>query len=282
MAIPSVYSYIDYRVFLRDWMDSRKRVDSSYTYAQFATDGGCSKAAIANVLSGARNPRPDTIDAFARAMELSPSERNYLGLLVQIATAPDVDTRWELLGQLATNHRYGRVRQAEDEGDSNAFGYLQYWYIPAIRELATLPGFRAEPEWIASVMRPPVRVDQAREALDTLFELGVFSQRPDGTLEVRELRWQTEPEAEQQAATHYQQRVIPDLLRELVPSRDSDKQHMLAATLTIAPRHMAEFKIRLNNVVHQLATAADDKVEGEPYRVYQLAIQLFPLTEPIE
>ncbi len=112
---PCIFGYLDHRVFLRDWIDARKRHDPHYSYAAFARAGGCSKAAVSNVLNGARTPRPDTLDAFARAMALTPDERNYLGLLVDYSAAPTVERRREVLHRLLSNHRYHPPRLLDVE-----------------------------------------------------------------------------------------------------------------------------------------------------------------------
>ena len=281
MAPPSVFSYLDHRDFLRDWIAYRKRSTPRYSYAMFARAGGCSKAAIANVVSGARMPRPQTLDAISLAMGLGPEERNYLGLIVEHAAAPDVRTRRAVLDRMMASERYRQVRQAESYSDLDMFRYFEHWYVPAIRELATLPGFRSDPEWVAGALRPPIRVDEAVAALDTLFDLGLLERRQDGGVDVSEPRLRTRPEALQRAANHFHKVAIPELLRKL----DSDlapEQHVMAATLCVAPDTVDECKARIGNLVEQLATLADDKAVAGPHRVYQLAVQFVPVSEPVE
>ncbi|MCA9569436.1 MAG: helix-turn-helix domain-containing protein [Myxococcales bacterium] len=108
MDLPSVYVFLDYRVFLRTWFDACKRARPGYTYATFAAEAGCSRSALANVMSGARTPRPRTLDAFARAMGLGPGEREQLGLLVELAASRDVRHRRALLERVLQNARAHR------------------------------------------------------------------------------------------------------------------------------------------------------------------------------
>ncbi len=277
---PNVFAYIDFRTFLRDWFEARKTDDSAYSYAAFAQAGGCSKAALANVLSGARNPRTETLDAFARAMDLDPPARNYLGLLVDLATAPDTSARREVMDKILSAERYGQLRWAEDERETDVFRYLEHWYLPAIRELAGHPSFQAEPEWVAQTLSPPIAVDAARAALDTLFDLGLIYRGESGRIERREVRFRTRTETQQHAAADYHRRVIPDLLRD-IDTKDGKTQHLLAATLSLPTSMLPEAKARLNGVFEYLATAADDAADDDRRRVYQLAIQLFPVSEEL-
>lgn len=56
--------------------------------------------------------------------------------------------------------------------------YHSTGYLPAIRELVLSPSFREDPEWIASTLRPPIKPIEARQALDTLLELGLLQRTP--------------------------------------------------------------------------------------------------------
>ena len=280
LARPTIFSYLDYRAFLREWFDAMKRADPDYSYAQFARDGGCSKSTLANVLSGARTPRSGTLDAFARAMALTPSERNYLGLLVELAGAEDLDARRQVMERILASERYHQVRVAERGDESELFRFIEHWYVPAIRELAALPSFVPEPEWIASVLRPRITVDQARDGLDRLFELDLLRHGPDGSVERREIQFRTDVAAHQVAIQHLYRETLPQLLRR-VDRADGEEQHVMAATLILPPELMAEAKARLTATVQQLAALSDAAgVDGER-RIYQLAGQLLPVSETV-
>lgn len=280
MSVPSVYAYLDFRAFLKDWFDDRKRTDPDYSYAAFAEAGGCSKAALANVIGGTRTPRAESLDAFARAMTLRPPERTYLGLLVELATAEDLSTRRDVMEKILASERYQRMRLAENHSGEDASRYLEHWYIPVIREMGGLPGFHDDPAWIASRLTPPIRPEQASAALETLFELGFLARGEDGRVRQREIRFRTEPETVQGAAAHFHRVVIPTLLGTVDATR-GNTQHLLAATVALDPSMLPEAKARLNAALEHLVTMADAAVEPDGRRVYQVAIQLLPVTDAL-
>lgn len=279
MPAPSVHSYLDYRAFLRDWFAARKQADPDYSYAVFAEAGGCAKSSLANAISGTRRPRPDTLDAFARAMELSPSERNHLGLLVDHASATSLDDRARVLQRILSAERYQQVRIAESDHD-DAARYLEHWYVPVIRELVALPGFREEPEWIAARLRPRIRPEEARYALDLLLDLGFVSRDASGALVPEEIRFRTTDESFTEAAMHFHTAVVPELLQ-TVESANAAQQHLMAVTLTLPPELLPEAKAKINALVEQLATLADDRRTAGPHRIYQVAIQLLPVSDEL-
>lgn len=271
--MPSIFSYLDHREFLRDWIRAKKAEDPEYSYAAFARDGGCSKAAIANVLSGSRIPRPTTLDAFARAMRLGPDERNYLGLLVELASAQDVTRRREVMRRILASERFKQVRMSESESEIDVGRYLADWYLPAIRELAASPGFRDDPAWIASHLRPTITEAQAAEALRTLLELDLLERRPDGRVVQRPIQFHAGRISEQDALAHYHTHVIPRLLRQVDPRRRG--HHLLAATVTLDEALVPEVRARLNAMLEQLAAMGDAEGHG---RIYQIGVQMIPLT----
>lgn len=281
MDRPSVFSYIRFRDFLRDWLAHRKREDPAYSLMSFATEGGCSKAAIANVLSGARSPRPGTLDAFGRAMDLSPPERNYLGLLVELEGGRTLEERRQVMNRILSAEHYQQVRVVEGEQGQSMLRYVEHWYTPVIRELARLPGFVSDPAWIAAAVQPPITVQEAEAAVNTLLELEYLERRPDGTLVPTAVRVRTHDETLQKAAQHVFRTVIPRMLSELDVANASI-QHLRTGTMSIAPSQMPEFKARLDAVIEQLATMADDQAEAGPRRVYQLAVQLMPVSDEIQ
>ena len=278
----SVYAYLDYRAFLSDWIAQRRTTDPGYSYAAFSRAGGCSKASIANVLSGARSPRPDTLDAFARAMELNPSERNYLGLLVELDAAPSQRVRRDVMDRILSTERFRQVRRAEHEAVADVSRYFEHWYIPAIREMAALPGFQEDPFWIACTLRPQIRPEEAQAAIDTLLDLGFLLRGPHGELQVREVRFSTSPQESTHGAAvaHVHREIVPGLLREM-DTRNHAIQHLLAGTVCVAPSQLPEFRARMNALWEQLGTLGDDRSDDEPRRVYQLALQLLPLSDEV-
>ncbi|MEZ4322543.1 MAG: TIGR02147 family protein [Myxococcota bacterium] len=277
MKLPDVFAYLDYRTFLSDWLDARKRADPTYSYATFARDGGCSKAALANVVRGERSPRPETLDAFGRAMSLTPAARNYLGMLVELDTERDGRKRLAAMERLLSNERFGQFRNADRQPVADVDRYLEHWWIPAIREMVALPGFQEDPQWIASHLRPPITVDQASDALEALEALDFVARDGTGKLVQKEIRFGTDPDTWQIAVTRFYREQIPALL-EALDVGQSGVQEVLAATISLEADTIAEAKVRLFEMVTQLATVADSRPRDAPAAVYQVVVMMVPIS----
>ncbi len=62
--------------------------------------------------------------------------------------------------------------------------------------------------WIADTLSPPITPAKARQALETLFELGMLAVRDDGSVEQTEGAVVTPPEVQGLAAHQYHQGMV--------------------------------------------------------------------------
>lgn len=275
---PDIFKFIDYREFLQAWLNHRKSVEPGYSFRIFAQAAGLARGTLPNVLSRARsNPRPETLDAFAQAMSLSPSERNYLGKLVELDGIDSLSHRREFLADMVGARAFRQSEKMEDR--PSAFERLaSRWYYGAIRELAGHPGFRADPAWIASVLVPAISVDEAREALKTLVELGVLVEE-QGRLTLPTLRVQTEDETSAQASHQFHSEIVPFVARNF-NATPKDERHLVGGAMLLPEAVLPEVKLLLHQVAERIGTMADDPRGGDR-RVYHLAIQFVPLTRSV-
>ena len=279
MELPSVHGFMDYREFLRAWFEARKAQEPGYSHAVFAAEAGCSKSTLSNVLGGARRPRPGTLDAFARGMGLSPSERNHLGLLVELAGAQDQAGRRVLLERILAADGGGWIRRAEEEASADTLTrFLSHWYVPVVMELSRIPGFRGEAAWVARALRPTVSETEADHALETLLDMGFLVRDESGQVVPGQMRFETGIDAHHPALTRFYREILPGMLRALDTDLNGE-QHLMAATLVLSPAAVKEAKAEVAALVKRLATLADDPEDMTPAsRVYQFAVQLVPVS----
>ncbi len=122
------------------------------------------------MVDGARNLRLETAQKYARALGLAAGEEQYFLDLVLFNQATTLSERQDAYARLVRGSgRRGRDRKrlAAHEVD-----YYAYWFVPVVRELVALPGFREDPEWVAAQLTPPITAAQAKFALETLGSLG--------------------------------------------------------------------------------------------------------------
>ena len=80
MTTPDLYTYLDYRQFLRDWFQQKKQDNPRYSHRLFARRAGQrSPSMLLFVMEGKRNLTPKTAAAFAQAMGFDDADQAACG-----------------------------------------------------------------------------------------------------------------------------------------------------------------------------------------------------------
>lgn len=275
MSRPDPTSYLDYRSFLRDWYTFKKQENPRFSHRMFVRLAKMkSPSSILQIMDGRRNLSPTTCKQLIRAMDLEGEEAQFFRLLVdfdQAETPADKDAAYQ--GISATR----RFRQAHRiEGES--YRCLSRWYYPAIHELAQRPDFREDPSWIAAQTQPSITAEQAQEAVAELQSLGMLKPDEKGRLRPADGSLVTQQQVTG-LATHNYHRGMSGLAQEAVSRFPSQERHMLGLTVAIPSSLVPQLKAELNAFQARLLDLCDAS-EADAEQVYQLNLQLFPLSKP--
>lgn len=277
MTAPDVYTYLDYRRFLRDWFEARKAANPRFSHRAFARRAGVSSPSLLlAVIEGKRNLTPTTIDAFIQGMGLEEGEADFFSALVQFAQAETLDDRNRAWERVRAVRRFREARHLAEEGVE----YLSCWYYPAIRELASCEGFRDDPDWIAGALRPRITPAQARKALDVLVALGLLRREPDGGgLVPAEASVVTPHEVSGMAASNYHVAMI-ERARDALGSVPARERHFCGVTVAIPSSLVPRLKRELDALQERLLDLCDGAEERRE-AVYQINLQLLPLSQRV-
>lgn len=278
---PSVYAYLDHRRFLADWFAWKKGVNPRFSHRMFARLAKQkSPSLLLLVTKGERNLTPSTTRAFARAMQLDPEESRFFQMLVRLDAAQDTKARTALFERIAASARFRAARRIEGE----TFAYLSHWYIPAVRELARVPGFQPDPTWIARRMRPRITVAQARAALETLHALGMVRVGPAGELLLAEGDFATPHEVAGLAVHNYHSGMLERSMAAIDAFRSAER-HLGALTVSVPVSRVARLKREVAEFLERALDLAESEPSDtealEPRRVVQINAQLFPLSAAV-
>lgn len=272
--LPSVYEYLDFRAFLRDHFEASKATKKHYSYRYFARHANLSSSNFLKlVIQGKRNLGPSTIEGFAKALKLDGHEAGFFATLVTLGQAQTVAERNRAFEQVAANRRFRAARRLEGP----LFEYLTRWYYPVIRELAARADFREEPRWIAAQIRPRVTAEQARAGLATLEQLGLLVRDERGRLVRGDPSLTTGHEVRSVVVPAYHRQMI-ERAGSSVDTVAPEERDISALTVCVRAKTLADLKERIHRFREEMLERCDS--ETEPEIVYQLCIQLFPLSHP--
>ena len=132
-----IVEYTDYRKFIQDYYDERKR-SSAFTWRDFARDAGFSSAVyLKYVCEGKKNLSINAAGSVAAAMGLVGFEQTYFVLMVSYAHAKGDEAKRAAFEDRCALARAHKVRVLGNE----EFDYFKSWKNPVLRELAPhMPG----------------------------------------------------------------------------------------------------------------------------------------------
>jgi len=276
VELPSVFAYLDYRVFLREWFKAKKAHNPRFSHRAFVRrTGRGSPSLLTDTISGRRNLTPELVEDFARALRFEDEEARYFGHLVALDQAETDRDRREAWTRVAATRRFKEAHALEGEG----YDFLSHWFYPVVRELTALEDFQEDAEWIARAVRPPITPEEAAQALESVLSLGLV-ERVDGRLRPRDVALVTPPQVQGLAVHDYHQGML-GLAVEAISRFRSSERHFSAMTVAVPESRVPELKRELEAMTQRFLELCDG-AEGKRERVLQVQLHFFPVSRGSE
>jgi len=268
-----IVEYNDYRQYMRDFYEERKRV-SYFTWRKFASLAGfVSPTYLKLVCDGKTRLSRPGIGKVAKAMELRGFDYTYFGLLVKFGDARDDAEKEAVLRELARETRMNKIRVI----DADAFRYYETPACPIVRELAPIMP-EAEPDEIASKIREKTSAFDVREILGFLVKAGFLTRTGKGTYEQTEKSVKGSKEAIPLAIRSMNKKMAA--LAEQSIERDSvEERNFSGVTMGIDETAYARIVEEIDSCRKKVIDIARECQNIN--QVYRLNLQLFPLTDKV-
>lgn len=272
-AAVDVFRFGDFREYLAAFYEAKKKHGYSYrAFARAARLGAPNYLKL--VIDGERNLSREMAERFAEACRLAGDARGYFLDLVAFNQARTDDVRNEVHSRLC---RYPRFRAAQPLELAHK-EYHSRWFIPVVRELVAVEGFREDPEWIARVVYPPISKQDAGLALAVLFRLELLERDADGRLRQTARTLSTGEQARGMHIRNYHTEMMnrATAAMETVPAAE---RFIASLTLGASERCFEEIRKRVIEFRKEVLELCDS--DPQPRRVMQLNMQWFPVSTPV-
>lgn len=269
---PDIFTYLSYREYLGDYYDAAKANTRAFSYRYFSRKAGyASPNFLKLVIDGSRNLSAESVEKFTTALKLDRDETRFFSNLVALEQAETDADRNHAYEKVAASRTYRGARRI----DHGFFDYLSHWYNPAIREMVLRPDFVEDPAWIAAKLLPPIRPIQAEKALALLLDLGLLIRDEEGDLSHGDAAITTGHEVRSLAIGNYHRQML-ERAGESIELVERELRDISALTVVVSDETVAELKTRIHTFRERLLDLS--MRDPNPENVYQLCIQLFPLT----
>lgn len=271
----TIFEYTDFRQYLRDFLAEKKSQDATWTHRMVCTSLGLRTSNfILLVIQGKRNISSEIASRISELFQHGPHEKDYFESMVhfgQSRTALEKDYFWK--GMLTV-----RSHQGTQPLNASQYEYYSHWYNPVLLELVVLPGQKWDTRSLAKALRPRVSAVQVRHSLELLERLGMI--RKEGELWVKSsASVATPPEVQSIAVFNYHRELI-ELAKASLESDSSKIRNFTTLTLEINAQEyqlMVEMLTQFRRQMLGVCTST-----GPADRVYQLNLQLFPVSHPVD
>ncbi len=172
---PSLFQYLEYRLFLTDFMKWKQKGNSKFSKRAFSLKYFGSTALLYSVMQGKRDLGPKLRVRCAAALSLGEKENQYFDFLVQHNQARSDLERNFLFGKLSKfrNSKAWVVRE-------NQHKYYAKWYYAVVFNYLGLDQKKVRPADIAKEIYPPISTEQVQEAIDLLAALQMIRKSDSG------------------------------------------------------------------------------------------------------
>jgi len=275
--LPRVWEYTDYRTWLGDHYQARKKLHRWYSYAVLAQKAGFStRSFLLRVIRGERGLGPDSATKLADALELKGREKEYFLALVDYNQArkdADREVAWsKVQNTLARARNISAPRLLTGAHRQ----ILSSWHHLAVRALVEAKPDRGDWEALGARLRPRRSRTSVQRSIQLLERVGLVERRPDGLWHAVDKSLATPPEVAMPAVRKYHRGCLK-LAAASLERFPTSKRHLTGLMLSISHETYAKMCTMVSDFNMQLIRMAEDDLH--PEGLYQLSTALFPLTD---
>lgn len=277
-----IVEYLDYRVYMREFYEERKRT-SAFTWREFSKLAGFSSSGYLKlVCDGKTRLRSAGAESVAKAMGLSGFHVEYFCSMVKFCDAKSSEEKRQAYCEMQRLAEDNKIRIL----GGDAYTYFSSWVNPALRELAPImPG--AKPLEMARVLCPTVPAAEVRYSLDRMVQMGLLKEHRDvNSVSYEQADVGINPvnnpdhKAAVNVALRSMQKQFSRMAADALDEFDASERNLSGMTIGLnrsayerIEKEFAEFRKKLETIVSEVK---------DYDRVYRINLQMFPLSRKLE
>ena len=281
--LPVLSDYMDYRLYLADFYRAKKAQTRTsirpYSYAIFSAAADIkSPNYLKMIIEAKRNLSLDMVSKFAKACGFNKAQTDEFRLLVVFNQSEDPADRNYALKQLSEYRVEQKLKQGEL--DRKVFEKVPNWIGWIIYAMVDQEGVSFEVPQLKDLLRGKASETEINEALENLLKSGELV-LDASTQKVSKGKPSEAPEEIPSALVRKLQMQLMYLGLESLYQDDATEREFGSLTVSLTKKEFEDIKFKLRQMrkaLHKENAIARMNTKGE--RVYQLNLQLFPVSNP--
>jgi uncharacterized protein (TIGR02147 family) len=265
-----LFDYTDYCAYLRDFYEERRKKFPFFSYRFFGQKVGVDPGNLVKILQEKRHLSAAGIKSFIAYAKFSGREAKYFETLVQFKKAKREEDNKIQFEKLMAIQRIDPYRL-----EPMQYEFYLKWYYTVILALLHGIDFQGDYKALGERTRPPITAKQARESVELLLKLNLIRKEPTGAF-VPTNNVITTGEQWKSMAIHTFQKQSIQLALDSLEGFSPAERDISTVTIAVSSDEIDEIKritSEYRRTILQIASASE-----KAGRVYQLNIQLFPLS----
>ena len=266
-----IYKYFDYKKYLSDYFEFQRKEQPFFSLRYVEKRVGIDASNIVKILNNKRELSKSGIIGFIKYLKLNRNEGEYFKYLVLFAKAKsDKDSKKYFKKFLAIKD----LDITQVSSDRYEF-YLKWYYTVIAAVLYYYPFDGKNYEALGKKVKPAITADEAKSSIELLERLNFIKKNKNGIYEHTDTTITTGDDFHSIAVKTFQQDTIK-LAQKSLKEESRNLRDISTVSLTLSA---TEFD-RIKDITAEYKKAVLKTLEDceKPDRVYQLNIQLFPLT----
>jgi transcriptional regulator with XRE-family HTH domain len=241
-----------FRLWLQKQFTDRCQKSPRYSLRAFSGSLGLDASTVSQILSGKRAPSHRALIEICEKLSASPKELKLLGVLHQgDQTTPDDAYQLSV----------------------DTFSVIADWYHFAILELTYVSNFNSDRKWIARQLG--ISVHEATAAVDRLLRLNLLTEKSAKLVKTKATLTNHTGVNTSVARKTLQKQIVTKALSAIDDVHQEEKD-ITSMTMAIDPKNLDRAREMIKAFRRELCTTLE---EGKQSRVYNLAIQLYPVSK---
>lgn len=267
----NIFEYTDFRKYLTDYYEDRKKENPRFSYRLLTLKSGLNSGNFAKMLKGERNLTIESAIQLARVLKLSKRERDYFQTMILFCQSKTHEDKRQYFEELLTFKE-----SAVCILDSKNYLFYEKWYYTAVREaLAFFPLSENNFAVLGKNIIPSISEKQVAEAIDLLLNLNLIEKDQNGLYRRTNMLLSTGNDIRSITLNNF---VINTMrLAEQAINTGLKETNLSSVSFSISDKVFSEVQEEIRTCRRRIMEIAQNC--NSPNRVFQLNVQLFPMTD---
>lgn len=275
-----VYDFTDYRSFLKEFYNQMKEINKNFSYQMFSDKAEIkSRGFLYNVIQGKRKLDQAHVLGLVSAMKFDKHETEYFEHLVSYNNANAMKEKAYFFEKLMAVKSKGNSAWEPQIVRNEQYDFYSQIHHSIIRSLIGIHKVSDDFQALAKSIFPKLTVGQIKKSVTLLEKLGFIRRKEfDDSYELIENHISTLPDVQSLAIKNYHKQ-SGELALTALSDLPVNERNISSVMVGISKNSYARLCTEIEIFRNKISKIAEE--DNDPDTVYQVNIQLFPLTKTV-